>query len=142
MSDKDIDDEIDAMLSGKDTGGDLDEVPSTEPEIVSEVVPKVSRRNKMGIKELIAKAHKQKKRIRVIINEGAENDTVDVFLSVNGRACQIQRGVEVDLRPEYVECLANAVQARLKKVGGEQGTYVTKEFPRHSFQVLGLVDGA
>lgn len=52
---------------------------------------------------------KKEERVKCIIQAGVEGEPGEVFVSVNGEPVLIKLGEEVELKPEYVEAIKNAV---------------------------------
>lgn len=81
-------------------------------------------------------------RWRIIIDEPRDQtDAPEAFVGVNGRAYQIKRGVAVDVPPEVVHVLNNAVAERsfpkVNEVTGMPEGIVTRKYRRFPFQMLG-----
>jgi hypothetical protein len=70
-------------------------------------------------------------RVKVVIDESQNpSDPSRALVIVNGRAYDIQRGIETDLPPEVVEALENAVADKVfQSADGEIHTRPTKRFP-------------
>lgn len=83
-----------------------------------------------------AKAAKAAKgdRVRItIFEQDGPGGGDDVFVSVNGRGYQIKRGVEVDVPPEVVEVLNNAVITTFEPQ--KDGTVRERDVRRFNFSV-------
>lgn len=128
MSDEtNLDDEIENILSGEESES------VEEPEVETHE-PLMTADDPVPVMKLTGENRAFKDRQRIIIHDGDETESRDVFVSVNGRAFQIQRGVEVDVPLEVIEVLNNAKKARLiQKPGGEN---VFREVPRFSYTVV------
>ncbi len=70
-------------------------------------------------------------RVAVVVDESNDPHTPSrAFFSVNGRGYDIQRGVEMELPPEVVEAMENAVSDKVYQTqDGEVHTRPTKRFP-------------
>lgn len=81
-----------------------------------------------------------KERWAIVIDEAnSETENSEVFVQVNGRAYQIQRGVEVHVPPEVVNVLRDAVIGRSEQTFDEFGRpkgIRVREAPRHPFRVI------
>lgn len=76
------------------------------------------------------------KRVRIFIDESSDSSDLQfVFLSLNGRAYQVKRGVEVDIPAELLEILQHAVVE--KEVSDESGAKEFRKFYRFPFRVIG-----
>lgn len=72
-------------------------------------------------------------RVKIVIDEsGNPKDSQYVFVSINGRAYQIRRGVEVEVPVEILNVLNDAVESRLIKDADDEWT--TKSFLRFPFR--------
>lgn len=109
----------------KDFVSAVREVLKSEKEGVTKVVPEANVYNPAGEKKVTIMIEEQ---------EGDEN-TGDVFVSVNGHAWQIRRGFEVEVPESVVHVLKNAVitkmiQDRLT----DEIKY--KDVPRFNFRII------
>lgn len=70
-------------------------------------------------------------RVNIVIDESSNpSDPSRAFVSVNGRAYDIKRGVETPVPPEVVEALTNAVSDKVYQTpDGEVHTRPTQRFP-------------
>lgn len=83
-----------------------------------------------------------KARYRIIVEEGRDKHSpTHVFVGVNGRGYNIRRGVEVDVPPEVIENLKDAVEVTQVAVVDPERDVVTgtqeRRVRRFPFQVLG-----
>ncbi len=81
-----------------------------------------------------------KERWAIVIDEASsETENHEVFVQVNGRAYQIQRGVVVHVPPEVVNVLRDAVvgvsRQEFDEFGRPKGISV-RNAPRHPFRVI------
>jgi len=124
MTDNKLDQEIDNILnetSDIDAGGnDVEASAVLKPTAAAKTAGK-PRAKSSG-------------RVSVIVDEGSDDDPSDVFLSVNGKAYQVQRGVKVDLPPEILEAMDNARTSQLVKTGN--GEYKLRDRPRFTYRRL------
>ncbi len=74
------------------------------------------------------------KRVRVILDEGGEQDLPYVFISLNGVAYKVQRGVEVELPVELLEILDHAVMTVMVK--DQNNRYTPRKIMRFPYRVL------
>ena len=84
-----------------------------------------------------------KERWAIVIDEGhSETENHDVFVQVNGRAYLIQRGLVVNVPPEVVSVLKDAVvgvsRQEYDEFGRPKGISV-RNAPRHPYRVIGMV---
>ncbi len=81
-----------------------------------------------------------KERWAIVIDEASsETENHEVFVQVNGRAYQIQRGQEVQVPPEVIDVLKNAVIGRSQQMFDEFGRpkgIQVREAPRHPFHII------
>ena len=81
-----------------------------------------------------------KERWAIVIDEAnSETENHEVFVQVNGRAYQIQRGQEVHVPPEVIDVLKNAVIGRSQQMFDEFGRpkgIQVREAPRHPFRII------
>lgn len=70
-------------------------------------------------------------RVNIVVDESSNpSDPSRAFVSVNGRAYDIQRGVATEVPPEVVEALTNAVSDKVYQTpDGEIHTRPTQRFP-------------
>jgi len=80
----------------------------------------------------VAKAEPE--RIGIIISESENPKDTHVFISVNGYAFNIKRGERVEVPPEIVHVLENAVESRLILTG--EGRHELKSFNRFPFRTV------
>ena len=81
------------------------------------------------------------KRIRINVHESNDENPLDpVPVSPNSRTYQLKRGHEVDVPPEVVEGLANAIEIRYAKAEDEKGRMSMKprRVPRFPYTVIGV----
>jgi len=78
----------------------------------------------------------EEKKIKIIIDEqeGDENSG-DVFVSVNGKAFQIKRGFPVDVPESVVTVLKDAITTKMTQ-NLQTGEFYYKDVPRFSFHVV------
>jgi len=74
-------------------------------------------------------------RKRIIISESENANDVNVFVSVNGYAYNIRRGVEVEVPVSVLHVLDNAVESRIVKTA--EGNHTLKSYQRFPYQVVG-----
>ena len=130
-----VDDDIDALLGEMDTEESTD---ATAPVATAETDSEAEAETVSAPEPIAAlipdKTVNLKERITIIVHGGREEDAKDVFLSVNGKAFQIQRGVKVSV-PKYVlGVLDDAVESKLVQV--REGQYELRDYPRFSYQVV------
>lgn len=81
-----------------------------------------------------------KERWAIVIDEAnSETENHEVFVQVNGRAYQIQRGTEVHVPPEVISVLKDAVIGRSQQMFDEFGRpkgIQVREAPRHPFRIV------
>lgn len=81
-----------------------------------------------------------KERWAIVIEEAnSETENQEVFVQVNGRAYQIQRGLEVHVPPEVIDVLRNAVIGRSQQTYDEFGRpkgIQVRDAPRHPFRIV------
>jgi len=69
-------------------------------------------------------------RVKVIFhNQDGDLGKGDIFVSVNGYAYQIKRNEPVDLPPEVIEVIDNAVITHTERVDGVDQTRDLQRFP-------------
>ena len=69
-------------------------------------------------------------RVKVIFhNQDGDLGKGDIFVSVNGYAYQIKRNEPVDLPPEVIEVIDNAVITHMERVDGVDTTRDLQRFP-------------
>lgn len=82
-----------------------------------------------------------KARYQIIVEESNNpGDPVEITPSVNGRMYQIRRGVPVDLPPEVLEVLDNAVQTALIQQFDQNGKpigWTTRDNRRFAYTFIG-----
>jgi hypothetical protein len=121
-----------ALQGGKVSKERLDEKdPLDEDEEVKEFkvdVPKVNQ-------EVLVKKP-QGKKVRIVIEESDdENASNEVFVSVQGYAYQIRRGVPVEVPESVLEVLNHAVQTKMiQNMETYEMTY--RDVPRYTYRIL------
>lgn len=116
---------------------DSDEVKELKQRIATMELENAERLKDTGISEASSK-----RRVRIRIAEAHdENEPPRVFVGVNGRAYYIMRNRDVDVPPEVVEVLNNAIQERVGKHIDEKGVEAGIEFiEAHRFPFVNLGD--
>jgi hypothetical protein len=139
--------EILEMIAGWDNGEPVDipgydiqedEQPQEDEDAPDEDTPdEVEPEVSFQEEEEAVKAPVAAKRVKIIIHEQDGDDgSFDVKVGVNGRAYQIKRGVEVDVPPEVVHVLDNAIVTRIVK-DPDTNREITKDVRRFNYSVIG-----
>ena len=81
------------------------------------------------------------RKFRIVINESGEGPDAkrDVFVSVNGFPCLIQRGKPVVVREGILNVLRESVTTQMMK-DEQSGEDIYTDVPRFSLQILGEVN--